>query len=214
MENSFLNKIKLFFSKKILNLNQDVPDDKVEKVVEENKPKPNDSQLLSDSQNSSSPILTIYSNKENSMFNYGIGGQSVPQEASEALADISPNRSIFVQKLTQDEPLKPEAVYDLKTVEEVFEHFKPKVSVDFETADGTTRNETLHFANVGDFGVKSITEKSPFLQELSFKQEQYQKIIKQLKSNKILNKVLEKQESKAAFVNALQSLINELEENK
>ena len=58
------------------------------------------------------------------MFNYGVGGQEVKQDASEAIADIPLNRTMFVQKLTDTEPTRPQAIYDLKTVDEVFEFFK------------------------------------------------------------------------------------------
>ena len=148
------------------------------------------------------------------MFNYGVGGQEVKQDASEAMMDLDQNRTLFVQKLTQDDPIKPEAVYDLKTVEEVFEHYKPTVNVDFSTSDGVTAGETLRFGNLGDFSSKSITSQSPFLQDQAVQQEQYQKIVKQLKTNKVMKMVVENQDAKLAFMNSLQALIQELEETK
>ena len=124
------------------------------------------------------------------------------------------NRSLFVQKLTADDPVRPEAVYDLKTVDEVFEHFKPKVEVDFEKSDGTTTSEELRFNNVGDFKSKSIINQSPFLQDVNNQKDEYQKMAKQLKTNKLVKNVIDNPETKAAFVNALNALIQELEENK
>jgi len=148
------------------------------------------------------------------MFNYGIGGQEVKQDASEAMADLAQNRTIFVQKLTQDEPLRPEAVYDLKTVEEVFQHYKPNVNVEFESADGSTKSENLRFGNLGDFGSNNLVQQSPFLKDLSVQEEQYQKISKQLKTNKMMKLVMENPEAKQAFLQALQALFQELDENK
>lgn len=148
------------------------------------------------------------------MFNYGVGGQEVKQDASEAITDLDQNRTLFVQKLTHDEPMKPEAVYDLKTIEEVFAHFKPEVPVEFQTADGSSVQEDLRFGNLGDFSTKSITDQSSFLQSLSIQKEQYEKMMKQLKNNKPLQNVINNPETKAAFVNALKSLISELDENK
>jgi hypothetical protein len=148
------------------------------------------------------------------MFNYGVGGNSVPQEASEAMADLAQNRTLFVQQLTSEPPIRPEAVYDLKTIEEVFAHFQPNVDVDFQTADGTSKSENLRFGNVGDFGTNSITAQSPFLQEQAMQQDQYQKVIKQLRTNKLIQKVMENPETKAAFLGSLQSLLEELEEKK
>src|SRR6516225_5516599 len=77
--------------------------------------------------------LNIYHQKKVPiMFNYEIGGNERRIDTSEAFVDISPNKTLFVQQLTEQEPIKPEIVEGLKTVEEVFKHFKPKVSVDFE----------------------------------------------------------------------------------
>src|SRR5687768_5783421 len=119
------------------------------------------------------------------MFQYGIGGNEVKQQTSEALTELEQNRTLFIQKLTNDDPVKPQAVYDLKTVEEVFDHFKPEVNVEFQTEDGASANESLKFSNLGDFNAKSITQQSKFLKNLNVQQEQYQKIIKQLKNNKL-----------------------------
>jgi len=80
----------------------------------------------------------------------GIGGQVRPQEASEAISEISQNRTLLVEQLTSDPPVKPEMVEGLKTVEEVFEHFKPKVEVEFEQEDGSEIKEELSFNNLGD----------------------------------------------------------------
>jgi predicted component of type VI protein secretion system len=148
------------------------------------------------------------------MFDYQVGGNAVKTDASEGMAEIAMNRSLFVQKLTADDPVKPEAVYDLKTVDEVFEHFKPKVEVDFEKHDGTTVGEELRFNNVADFKSKSIINQSPFLQDVNNQKEEYQKLVKQLKTNKLVKNVIENPETKAAFMSAITALIQELEDNK
>ena len=67
---------------------------------------------------------------------------------------------------------------------------------------------------MGDFGTKNITNKSNFLQDVSIQQEQYQKIAKQLKTNKMMQNVLGNADLKAAFVESLQALIQELDDNK
>ena len=148
------------------------------------------------------------------MFDYQVGGNAVKTDASEGMAEIAMNRSLFVQKLTADDPVRPEAVYDLKTVDEVFEHFKPKVDVDFEKSDGTSVGEELRFNSVADFKSKSIISQSPFLQEVNNQKDEYQKLVKQLKTNKLVKNVIENPETKAAFMSALNALIQELEENK
>ena len=86
--------------------------------------------------------------------------------------------------------------------------------MDFETEDGATKKETLRFSNLGDFGVKGITAQSSFLNELTMKKEQFQKIIKQLKTNKLLKQAISKEDSKQNLVNAINALIKELEQVK
>src|SRR5207244_96984 len=100
-------------------------------------------------------------------------------------------------------PVRPEIVEGLTNIEQVFEHFKPKVDIDFETEEGTMRKETLGFQNLGDFGVKGITAQSDFLEELTMKKEQYQKIIRQLKTNKMLKQALADKQNKASLINVL-----------
>lgn len=148
------------------------------------------------------------------MYDYQVGGNAVKMDASEGMADIPMNRSLFVQKLTADDPVRPEAVYDLKTVEEVFEHFKPAVEVEFDQQDGSTKSEELRFSSVADFKASNMVAQNPFLQDLNSQKEEYQKLVKQLKTNKLVRNVIENPETKASFIAALQHLILELDNNK
>ncbi len=141
---------------------------------------------------------------------YGLGGTEVKLDANEAIQEIPQNKTLFVEKLTSDTPIKPEIVKGLKTVEEVFEHYKPNVNMDFETTDGATHKESLQFKNLGDFGIIGITNQSPFLKDLSTEKDQYIKIIKQLKTNKILKAALTDNEAKEALKSAIKGLIEEL----
>jgi len=146
------------------------------------------------------------------MFNYGIGGQErVITNASEAISDIPLNRTLLVQKLTSDPPLRAKIVEGLKTPEAVFAHFKPAVEVEFEKEDGTIVPETLQFESLGDFGKKGIINQSGFLQDLNTQADDLQKLLRQLKSNKILKSALDTPETKAAFLAAIQAMISELE---
>jgi hypothetical protein len=67
--------------------------------------------------------------------------------------------------------------------------------------------ENLKFKNLGDFGTKGITAQSSFLTGLETEKDQYQKIVKQLKTNKILKAALEDPDAKKALHDTLQSLI-------
>lgn len=144
------------------------------------------------------------------MYNYGIGGNEVKVDASEAISDIANNKTLLAQKLTVDEAIKPEVITGLKTVEEVFQHFQPSQTVDFETKEGAVKQEEFQFSNLGDFGVKKIIENSTFLKDLNLDIEHNAKITKQFKSNKVLQSIVANPELSQAFADALSSLLIEL----
>jgi len=142
---------------------------------------------------------------------YGIGGTEVKTDAFEAFADIPQNRVLLAEKLTYDPPVKPEIIEGLTSIDDVFEQFKPKVDMTFETEDGAMRRETLHFKGLSDFGVKGIVAQSEYLGDVNMQQLQYQKIVKQLKTNKLLKQALANKETREHILKALQSLIQELD---
>jgi len=146
------------------------------------------------------------------MYSYGIGGQERKLDNSaEAISDIPLNRTLLVQKLTTNTPLKPVVVQDLKTPEAVFAHFKPEIGVAFDDAQGTVVPEKLQFASLGDFGKKGIINQSDFLKGLANETDDLQKLLRQLKSNKILKTALENPEFKTAFLAAVQAMMDELD---
>ena len=147
------------------------------------------------------------------ILNYEIGGNERPVEASEAIGNIPQNRTLFVGKLTDEDPIAPETVEGLKTIDDVYEKFQPNVDVEFETVDGETVKENFKFTNTGDFQVKQMTEHSDFLKGLSLEQEFYEKLVKQLRTNKVLQKALENEESRQGMIEALTKLREELKES-
>lgn len=146
------------------------------------------------------------------MNTYGIGGNEVPQDANEAITDIPENRTLLIEKLTGDPAISPEVVEGLKTIEEVFEHFEPKVEMEFKDKEGQFAKEELTFRNLGDFGTEGLSRQSSFLKNLTAERDEYQKIIKHMKSNKVLREVISDPDQKEAFLTAIQALIQELEQ--
>ncbi|MGA0560244.1 hypothetical protein ACO2Q8_26510 [Larkinella sp. VNQ87] len=146
------------------------------------------------------------------MFDYGIGGQERKLNVSESIVDIPQNKTLLIEKLTADPPIRPEVVGGLKTVDEVFAYFQPEQGVEFETEDGSTISETLQFRSLSDFGKKGIIAQSEYLQQLNMTFEDFQRYVRQLKSNKILKTLLENPDGKAAYIAAIQAMIRELEE--
>lgn len=145
-----------------------------------------------------------------SMYNYGIGGNEVKKDASEAISNIPSNRTLLIQKLTNESPVAPEAVYNLETVEQVFEKFSPKLDVEFQDENGTDVKETINFENLGDFNPKAIQENSQFLNKLNVEKEQNTKIVRQLTSNRALKKALDNPDTRAAIIETLESSLAEM----
>ena len=140
------------------------------------------------------------------MYNYDIGGQERKGEVNEGIAEIPQNKTLFIEKLTDDPPLSPDIVSDLKNINEVFEHYKPQKEVEFDTPDGASVTETLSFRSLADFGKQGIVNQSAYLNELNAQCEDLQKFVRQLKSNKILKSMLENKEAKASYLATIQAL--------
>lgn len=145
-----------------------------------------------------------------SMFNYGIGGNEVKVDANESISDIPSNRTLLVQKLTNEPSVSPEAVYDLKTVDDVFEHFSPKVNLEFQDSEGNDIKESMDFKNLGEFGAMAIRERSNFLNKLDVEAQQFNKISRQLASNRALKKALEDPETRDAMISKLEQAVLEI----
>ncbi len=146
------------------------------------------------------------------MDNYSLGGSEVKSSSGEAIGEIGQNKTLFIQKLTQNPPVKPEVVKGITSIDGVFQHFKPEVEVNYEDSEGVERKEKLHFQNVGDFSKQGIIDQSDFLKSLNTEKDQYLKIVKQLKSNKILKMALEDPDAKEALLESIYSLLSELKE--
>jgi len=148
------------------------------------------------------------------MYNYdGIGGQESKLQVSEGIANIPQNRTLLIEKLTDDAPLAPQIVPDLRNMDAVFAHFKPTKQVVFETESGAPQSEELHFQSLADFGKQGLSKQSAYLNELTHQCEDLQQFIKQLRSNKILKTLLENKEGKEAYLSSVRALLNELEQS-
>ena len=79
------------------------------------------------------------------LYEYGVGGNEVKIDANEAIAEIPSNRTLLVQKLTEEAPLQPETIYGLETLEDVFERFQPSVELEFQDQEGNEIPEKLDF---------------------------------------------------------------------
>jgi hypothetical protein len=143
-----------------------------------------------------------------------IGGEVVKSKGVEAIKDLTENRTMIVQKLTQNAPAKPEITENLKCIEDVFNHFKPRAEVAFKDKEGSKITEELPFNSIADFSLKGLTQNSSFLGGLQIQAQTYQQILQELKGNNRLKKLLALEDGKEAIVKTLLALIKELEENE
>lgn len=146
------------------------------------------------------------------LYEYGVGGNEVKIDANEAIAEIPSNRTLLVQKLTEEAPLQPESIYGLETLEDVFERFQPSVELEFQDQEGNEIPEKLDFKGLSDFSAKKLKENSPFLSQLNIEREQYLKISRLLSSNKALLKSLSDEEARAEMIQVLEASLVELED--
>lgn len=143
----------------------------------------------------------------------GVGGNAVEQEANEGIADIPGNRTLMVNLMTAEEPGVPEVIDGLYTIADVFKYFDPNIDINFQNEEGQSITENFHFSNVGDFSAKSMTERSPFLNNLNIRKEFYEKVVKQLRSNKVLQRVIANKDTKTAMLIILKELKKQVEES-
>ena len=146
------------------------------------------------------------------LYEYGVGGNEVKIDANEAIAEIPSNRTLLVQKLTEEAPLQPETIYGLETLEDVFERFQPSVELEFQDQEGNEIPEKLDFKGLSDFSAKKLKENSPFLSQLNIERGQYLKISRLLSSNKALLKSLSDEEARAEMIQVLEASLVELED--
>ncbi|MEP7267416.1 MAG: hypothetical protein ABI844_07280 [Saprospiraceae bacterium] len=140
-----------------------------------------------------------------------VGVSMKPDKPSEAISDIADNKTMIIAKLTDEMPISPEVNTESTTVKEVFEHYKPTVNFSFKDKNDAPVDEKMTFTNVGDFGKVGITKKSNFLQKLEQDKRDYQSFSQIVKSNKILEKVMNNPEAKEAYIAVLKDMINELD---
>ena len=92
--------------------------------------------------------------------------------------------------------------------------FLPEIDIEFTDAEGAPVEENFRFHNVGDFSVKKMTEQSHFLSGLNTEKQFADRMEKSLRSNKVLQRVLENPATREAFVNSLSAMLDDLKKNE
>lgn len=139
-----------------------------------------------------------------------LGGVVIDEGTSEAIKLLHDNKTAIINKFTADS-MSQAPVEGIQKLQDAFDHFQPEVDVSHTTEEGAEVNETLHFTNMTAFTVKGMIEQSGFLQELKGKEDDYQTLIKRLMTNKVFQKLLADPVGKAAFLEALEAMMDELD---
>lgn len=142
-----------------------------------------------------------------------IGPREAPKKPqAETVRNLTKDRTLLVAQLTAEAPIEPEIATDLKTIEDVFKRFMPETSAEFKGEDGQFQTEVVKFTSLGGFGPKGVMKQSEFLMNIQQEIDLVDDLIRQLRSNSALQKVLENPDTKEAFLNALGAMIDELPE--
>nr|WP_044655066.1 hypothetical protein [Bacteroides acidifaciens] len=143
-----------------------------------------------------------------------MGSNEIPITVSEGISDIPHNKTLIVEKLTAEAPVSPDTITGLTDLRQVFDYFSPNIDVEFENEEGQPVKENLKFRNVADFSINKMTLQSNFLRSLKAQKDFNDYLVKQLRSNKVLQKVLNDQKSRQLFLSVLQELRKEMKESQ
>ena len=145
--------------------------------------------------------------------------QAPDEESNAKVTPLDNNKSIIIDQYTSDvEVGNSELFENPKTMQDVFDHFKPSVNVEFEDEQGGIVSEQLHFNEMRDFeangGKGNLVTNSPFLSNAKSKVDVSAKIRKQIEQNRRLRDILKDAEGKAELKELLEALLQEIKEQK
>ena len=130
---------------------------------------------------------------------------------------ISQNKTLYIGQFT-NLVAEPELYQGATNINQVFEHFKPSIEVDFKDENGDTHEEVVGFNEMKDFEVNNgngqlITNNS-FLLNLKSSIDANAKMKKQIEQSKRIRDILGNKQSKQELREVLQYLLDELENSK
>lgn len=140
------------------------------------------------------------------------GAWLIEQQQVQGIPEIPNNRTLFIQKFTDEAPSEPEFNQESNSLADVFDHYKPSKEVTLEDSEGVPMDEKFEFKRIKDFGKEGMIAQSEMLSALNKKMEMYADFIKRLKSVKTLPKMMADAEAKTAYLEVIDQMIAELEE--
>jgi predicted component of type VI protein secretion system len=128
-------------------------------------------------------------------------------DQEEGFADIPTNRTLMAGQYTGEAAANPAIATGLQTLEQLFTHFRPEVTVDFRDTNGRLKEETLRFTKLEDFSLNGLEAQSPQLRSTAAQKDTYLHIINQLRNNQKLQAALADPAAKKALQNTIQGLM-------
>lgn len=140
-----------------------------------------------------------------------LGGVIIDEGTTEAINLLHDNKTAIINKFTANS-LSQAPVRDIQKLQDAFDRFNPNIPITHLTADGEEVNESIRFTNLSAFTKNGITEQSNFLRDLRSQEEDFRTISTRLTTNKLLQSMLANPALKAAFVEALEAMVSEIDE--
>ncbi len=135
-------------------------------------------------------------------------------QVNDACSEIPGNRTLLIERFTEEIPLKPEIVRNIKNMEGLFDHYRPEASVTFEDVEGKICRERFTFRNASDFLPANIALKSRLIRQTEMKKAFYRKLIKRLKSDPSFIEAVQQPEARQDLSVMIHNLMEELKNNK
>lgn len=141
------------------------------------------------------------------------------EESNAKVMALDNNKTLIIDQYTSDIALGESDIFeDARTMQDVFNHFKPSVEVDFTDEQGGSVLETLHFNEMRDFetdgGKGNLVTNSPFLSSLKSKIDVSAKIRKQIMQNGRLRAILTDDDKRSELKELLEELLQEIQEQQ
>lgn len=142
-----------------------------------------------------------------------IGIQDI--EVEQSFTRINTNRTLVVASLNAEGPYDPEVVPDDYTgsLGKLFEYAKPGVEVELETGDEDhpTQEIKITYDSLKAFRPDDLEKRISILQRQRAQENRFQRIKAELERSKRLQEIIKDPDKKAAFLDILETILEELE---
>ena len=128
------------------------------------------------------------------------------ERRSDGITEVPHNKTLIIEQLTAKEPSKPEIVYGLQSIEDVFNNYKPSIGVFLKDYKGAITNEKFSFNSLTDFQLEKILSKSKSTQSLVEYKNFLFTLANKVNENKNFREVIDNQENKDQLLELIQQL--------